>query len=269
VSQQTFVITGATDGIGKQTALEVLRRGHRAVIHGRTPGKAQATAAELKAQSGSALVEACSADLASLDEVRKLAEDLSARFPVLDGLINNAGVFVHERQLTKDGFELTFGVNHLAPFLLTELLLPALKAAPQGRVVNVSSMAHMRGAIDLNNLNADRGFNGYNAYANSKLANVLFTYALARRLAQSRVTTNALHPGVITTKLLKEGFGSTGASLEQGAATSVRVALDPNLAGVTGRYFSDQREAQSSSLSHDQALQEALYTRSLSLVGRS
>lgn len=261
---RTIVVTGATDGIGKQTALELAKRGARVVVHGRTQEKAERVSQDIATASGATgRVEACAGELGSLDEVRRLGVALAGRYPTIDVLINNAGVFMHERVLTVDGFESTFAINHLAPFLLTLTLLPSLRASAQGRVVNVSSMAHSRGRLDFDDLDGERRFEGYAAYATSKLANVLFSNELARKLGGTRVTSNALHPGVITTKLLMQGFGSTGASLERGAATSVKLAVEPSLAKTTGRYWSDEREVTPSVASRDVAAQARLWDVSL------
>ncbi|MEZ4297794.1 MAG: SDR family oxidoreductase [Polyangiaceae bacterium] len=264
--ETTLLVTGATDGIGRQTALSLARRGARVLVHGRTRAKAESTRDDLRTDSRSPHVEAVWGDLSSFAEVRALAAQVSELAPRLDVLLNNAGVFMNERRLSPDGFELTFAVNHLAPFLLTHLLLPSLRESPSPRVVNVSSVAHTRGAIDFDDLDLARRFDGYRAYAASKLMNVLFSFDLARRLRSPLVAVNALHPGVITTKLLREGFGSTGASLESGAATSLRLATDPALAAVTGKYFSDQREATPAKMASDRALQERLYTVSARLT---
>jgi NAD(P)-dependent dehydrogenase (short-subunit alcohol dehydrogenase family) len=202
-------------------------------------------------------------------EVRRLAEHVLARHERIDVLINNAGVFMSERRLTVDGQETTFAVNHLAPFLLTHLLLPALKNAKKGRIITVSSIAHNRGQLDFSDLTAARYYHGYATYAASKLANVLFAYDLARRLSGTAITSNALHPGVIGTKLLHTGFGMGGGSVAQGAATSVRLAVDPALDGVMGKYYSDEREAASSTLSHDRKLQGRLYDASVEITGVS
>jgi len=261
------LVTGATDGIGKETARALAERGAHVLVHGRTLEKARRVADEIRAAVGAGdRVEPCAADFSRLAEVRSLGESLAAR-PKLDLLINNAGVFVHERTLTADGFETTFAVNHLAPFLLTLLLVPRLVASEPSRVVNVSSIAHSRGRLDFDDLDGAQRFEGYRAYATSKLANVLFSSELARRLAGKGVTSNALHPGVISTKLLMTGFGSTGASLEKGAATSLMVALDPALATTTGRYFSDEREVSPSAAARDESLQQKLWEVSLERTG--
>ncbi len=267
MDQRVILVTGATDGIGRQTALELLRRGARVIVHGRNRAKTLQVVDELTRETGSASVSPVFADLSSMAEVRRLADNVSAQVDRLDVLVNNAGVFLHERVLTNDGFESTFAVNHLATFLLTHLLLPKLELSTQGRIVTVSSIAHSRGKLDFSDLQSERYFHGYTAYATSKLANVLFAYEMARRLSKSRVTSNALHPGVISTKLLKSGFGTTGASLVQGAATSVKLAVDPALDSVSGKYFADEREQASSATSHDRQLQTRLYDISAELLG--
>lgn len=255
----TIMVTGATDGIGRLTARQLAERGARVLVHGRTHDKAARTAATLEAESGLAVFEPVYGDFASLAEVRELAAMVQARHPRLDVLVNNAGVYLHERALSADGFELTLAVNQLAPFALSHLLLPALLASGQGRIVNVASIAHRRGQIALDDVDLAQGFDGYRAYAASKLMNVLTTYELARRLIGRPVTVNALHPGVISTKLLREGFGMEGEPLARGAAGEVKLALDPALAGVSGRYFDIGELAASSRASQDEALQRAVY----------
>lgn len=262
-----FLVTGATDGIGRATAHSLARDGAHVFVHGRARKKADAVADEVRAETKNQAVEAAWGDLSSLEDVRALAADVSARAPRIDVLINNAGVFMNERVLSRDGFEMTFAVNHLAPFLLTHLLLPMLQKSDAPRVVNVSSVAHNRGVIDLDDPNLERGFSGYGAYAASKLMNVLFSFDLARRLRSPFVAVNALHPGVIGTKLLREGFGMSGGTVDTGARTSVRVATDPALARVTGKYFSDEREVTPSRATHDEKLQARLYDLSARLTG--
>lgn len=258
------LVTGATDGIGLATALELKKRGFAVLVHGRSEEKARAKAKEV----GPKAIPVWG-DLGELKQVRALAaqtEQALAGAP-LDVLINNAGVFETVRKQSPDGHELTMAVNHLAPFLLTTLLEPALKRAPQGRVVNVSSMAHARGHLDLADFDFHQRFDGYLAYASSKQANVLFSRAHARRLQGTAVTTYALHPGVIGTKLLKKGFGAmSGGTLEQGAATSVYCATDPQLAKVTGRYYSDSREVECAPQARDEKLEEGLWSLSEKLT---
>ena len=259
-----ILVTGATDGIGRQTALELGRLGHSVLVHGRSAAKADATATALRQEAPQARFTPVHADLGRLDDVRRLGSELGDA--KLDVLLHNAGVFQKTREVTVDGFEVTFAVNHLAPFLLTHLLLPSLPKS--GRVVLVSSVAHQRGKIDFEDLQSTRHFDGYGTYAASKLANVLFCGELARRLGPAP-SVFALHPGVIGTKLLTSGFGVGGASLEEGARTSVYAATDPSLAGTTDRYFSDGRPAKPSAASQDPATQRRLYEKSAELVGIS
>jgi NAD(P)-dependent dehydrogenase (short-subunit alcohol dehydrogenase family) len=249
------LVTGATDGIGLETARQLQQWGATVLVHGRSEQKALAAAAKVNGSVG------VWGDLSDLAQVRSLAQQvwtLLAGKP-LDVIVNNAGVFANERQVSKQGHELTFAVNHLAPFLLTQLLLDAVKAAPQGRIVNVSSMAHARGALNFSDLDHTKSYDGYAAYADSKLANILHARGLAKRLTGTKVTTYALHPGVITTKLLKAGFSMTGASVESGARTSVYCATNPELASVSGRYYSDSREARPSKEASDDSAIERLW----------
>jgi NAD(P)-dependent dehydrogenase (short-subunit alcohol dehydrogenase family) len=201
-----------------------------------------------------------------MSEVVLLAAQAGERAPSLDVLINNAGVYEHQRRLTADGLELTMAVNHFAPFLLTHHLLGALSRAPRGRIVTVSSTAHQSGRLDLDDLTFARRYDGYAAYAASKLANVLFTVELAKRLEDSAVTANCLHPGVIATKLLRSGFGMGGAPVEQGARTSVYLATSPEIESVSGRYYVDCRPATPSRTARDEALAARLWQESERLL---
>ncbi len=267
MSSQTILVTGATDGIGRQAALELARQGARVLLHGRDERRGRAALEAIRRASGNDALEFLQADFASLGQVRALAADVRARHPRLDVVIHNAGVFMRERRLSQDGFELTWAVNHLAPFLLNALLVDTLQRSAPARVVTVSSATHQRAQIDFDDLQAERRYDGYRAYAASKLANVLFAFELAERLRGSGVTSNALHPGVIDTKLLRAGFGAGGAGLAEGAATPVYLAASMEIANVTGRYFVDQREAPASPAAHDQALRRRLWGVSERAVG--
>ncbi len=264
---KTILVTGATDGIGKATALALAQQGHLVIVHGRTTTKARGAFDELYGVTGSEYLDYAVGDFSRLSDVRALASEVIERHPGLDTLVNNAGIYLNTRELSADGFELTLAVNHLAPYLLTRLLIPALKLSAPARIVNVSSTVHMRGKIDFDDLNSERAYSAYGAYAASKLANVLSSNALARRLAPARVTSNALHPGVITTKLLSAGFNMTGAETTRGAQTSVYLATAPEVEGVTGRYFDDKREKPASESARDEALQERLWRVSAEMVG--
>ena len=263
---KTSLITGATDGIGRETARQLLALGFRVLVHGRTPEKARRTAEDLARLPPAGEVAVVYGDLAQMPEVAALAEQVKMQAPTLDVLINNAGVFEHERRLTADGFERTMAVNHFAPFLLTWTLLPAMKAAPEGRVITVSSIAHENVSLHLDDLTFARRYSGYGAYAASKLANVLFTRALARRLARTAVTANCLHPGVIDTKLLRSGFGIGGASVTAGAGTSVYLASSNEVRRVSGQYFVDCRVKRPSRIARDDALAETLWRISEELL---
>jgi len=250
------LVTGATDGIGLQTAIELGRRGVEVIVHGRSDARI-AAARDAVARATGRLPETVRADFGSFDAVRAMAADLAGRFDGIDVLVNNAGMYAHAQRRSPDGSDETLSVNHLAPFLLTHLLLPMLG---RGRVVNVSSIAHRRGALRLDDLDLGKGWSAYAAYAQSKLANVLFTVELARRIGGDGPTVNALHPGVIATKLLVQGMGAVGGEpVERGAATSVYVALSPDVAHTSGRYFDGSREAEMSPLARDAVLARALY----------
>jgi len=255
------LVTGATNGIGRVTARELARGGARVLLVARDRARGEATAAEIREASGGRPPDVLLADLSSRVEVRRLAREVRERTPRLDLLVNNAGAIFADREVSADGLEMTFALNHLAYFLLTLELLSLLEEGSTSRIVNVSSMAHERGAIDFDDLQNERGYSMWRAYQQSKLANVLFTRELARRLGGRGVSTNALHPGVIAS-----GFGRNGrgffsrlvvlgapflASPEKGARTTLHVATAPELSGVTGRYFSDCREKTPSRAARD------------------
>jgi NAD(P)-dependent dehydrogenase (short-subunit alcohol dehydrogenase family) len=265
-SSHTMLVTGASDGIGFQTALQLGRAGARVLAHARSEAKAADTVTRLAA--GGVTATPVWGDLSSLAGVRGLAKQVKGLASSLDVLVNNAGVYMHEDQRSADGFELTFAVNFVAPFVLTHELLWELEAAKQARVVNVSSIAHNRGRVSVEDLPAPRRFDGYGAYAASKLLNIFFTHELARRLTakDSRVTTFCLHPGVIGTKLLQSGFGMGGASVESGARTSVFCATSASV-GASGTYYSDARETPCAAHANDAALEKALYEKTCALTG--
>jgi len=266
VKNPTALVTGATSGIGLEAARRLAALGFKVVVHGRSEASALPAAADV-ARYGSA--EPVWGDFADLAQVRTLAEQVASAAPVLDVLVNNAGVFMTERIETRDHHETTFQVNHLAPFLLTNLLLPQVCAAPQGRVVTVSSVAHFRGSPELDDLEHRTRFEGYSAYADSKLHNVLFAQELAERLFCEAATSNALHPGTVATKLLAAGFPhSAGSSLAEGAVGPVYLATSGEVAHVTGAYFVGQRQTHPSpKTTRDPSLRKRLWDISATLVG--
>ena len=261
------LVTGATNGIGRVTALELARRGARVFLVARDRARGEATLAGIREACGGRSPDLLVADLSSQAEVRRLAQEVRERTPRLDLLVNNAGAIFDERAVSADGLEMTFALNHLAYFLLTLELLPLVEAGSASRIVNVSSVAHERGSIDFDDLQGERGYFMWRAYQQSKLANVLFTRELARRLAGRPggrgVTTNALHPGAIASGFGRNGTGFFSrlvalgapflASPEKGARTTLHVATAPELAGVTGRYFSSCREKTPSKAAQDDA----------------
>ena len=239
---KTILITGSTDGIGHETAVQLARMGARFFGVARDERKARRAERSIATASGAEDVHFLVCNLASMDQVARLAGRVIERMDRIDALINNAGVAVRSREETIDGFELTFAVNYLAHVLLTRLLLPKIVASAPARIIHLSSMVHNSGEIDLNDLHMVRGFDGWRAYCNSKLASLLFSNELARRLQGTAIATNALHPGVIDTKLLRVNF-SGGSPVAEGARTPVYLATSPDVEGVSGRYFRDRKPA--------------------------
>jgi NAD(P)-dependent dehydrogenase (short-subunit alcohol dehydrogenase family) len=249
---KTVLVTGSTDGIGKQTALELARMGAHVLIHGRDAGRVMVTVNEIAGETG-ASVDGFTGDFGSLDQVRRLAENVAAKTKRLDVLVNNAGSFFEERHLTGDGFEMSWQINHLSPYLLTVLLLDKLKKSVPARVVTVASSAHAHARLDYDNLQGEKEYKGTRAYSLSKLGNVMATLYLAEMYATKGVTFNCLHPGVVETKLLRASFKVPGIDLETGAKTSVYLACSTGVDGVTGKYFDECKEIQPSSLALDKA----------------
>ena len=274
---KTVVVTGATAGIGKATAMGLATMGANLAITGRDRERTECAAREVRA-AGRGQVDVFVADLSSQAEVRRLAGEVLQTCPRIDVLVNNVGGYWNTRHVTADGLEHTFALNHLAPFLLTSLLLDRLKQSAPARVVTVSSNAHTTGQVDFDDLQGERSYSGSRAYSQSKLANVLFTYELARRLQSIDVTANSLHPGVVNTSFGAEDPGSLQRLIipfvrpflkapEQGAATSIHLASSPDLEQVTGRYFANSKPKRSSKRSYDEATAARLWQVSTDLVG--
>jgi len=274
---RNVLVTGGTGGIGKATAVGLAALGARVGITGRERGRAEAAAADIRAASGNPAVDVFTADMSSQAQVRQLAGEVLDAYPRLDVLINNVGGFWAHRHETVDGLEHTFALNHLAPFLLTHLLLDRLTASAPARVVTVSSGAHATGRIDFDDLQGSATYSGQRAYNASKLANIMFTYELARRLEGSGVTATVLHPGVVRTNFgaedqagikvilpLVRPFLKTPAG---GAATSIYLASSAQVDGVTGRYFANRKPRTSSKPSYDTAAAARLWQVSADLVG--
>lgn len=271
------MVTGATSGIGLVTTLALAQRGATVVAVGRSQEKGAALVEQIERQTGSATVEYMLADLSSQQEIRRLAQQFQGRYQRLDVLVNNAGGLFISRQQSVDGIEMTFALNHLSYFLLTNLLLDTLKVSAPSRIVNVASDAHESARLDFDDLQGQRRYSGIQAYGRSKLANILFTYELARRLAGTGVTVNTLHPGVVATnfgtnngrlaRVLRRVANLVSISPDQGAQTSIYLATSPEVEGVTGQYFVKQKAVPSSKASYDTAAAARLWQVSEELTG--
>ncbi len=256
--KKTILITGATDGIGKETARKLAVEGNHIILHGRNENKVFQIKTEILSHFSQAEVDTITADFSALANVKKMAETISKNYDKLDVLINNAGVYSTNKSFSQDGFELNIAINYLAVYVLTNNLFDLLIKSKPSRIINVSSIAHKRGRIDLNQFTKQKakGLDSYKAYADSKLMLIYYTYYLADELLDYKVTVNALHPGVTTTKMLVEGFNMTGEDVAKGAETPVFLATSPNVEGITGKYFDKNIEVASSRLSYDQLIRE-------------
>lgn len=265
---KTVLVTGATDGIGLATAKLLALQGHQVIVHGRTEDKARLATGQVSmvTKNSGPFPKMVFGDLSVMKSVVGLAEQVQKLSPELDVVINNAGVYMQDRQLSQDGFEMTMAVNHLAPFLLTHHLLPNLKKRTHARVVTVSSIAHNKGHLNIEDLFFEKHFDAYGAYSASKLANVLFTRALAALTRGSSVHSYSLHPGVIDTKLLRAGFNIQGAKVEDGAQTSVFLATDASVAMSTGGYYINCKETYPSRTGSDDKLAVLLWKKTEALL---
>lgn len=276
MSEKIILITGATNGIGLVTARELAKMGAQIVIVSRSAEKCALVADEIKRETGNTKIEYIAADLSTHAGTQKVAHEFKKRHTRLDVLVNNAGAFFTSRQLSADGIEMTWALNHLSYFILTVLLLDTLKASGPARIVNVSSDTHQNGKINFDDLQMEKGYSPMAAYSQSKLANILFTYELARKLEGTKVTTNALHPGLVSTGFNKNNgalmkFAMTlltpfARSPQEGAQTSIYLASSPQVDGVTGKYFDNSKAVPSAPASYNRATAERLWQTSLEMI---
>jgi len=276
--RKLVLITGATEGVGKQTAIQLAEKGFDIVMMVRNKTKAEQTKKEILAKAPGTMVDYIIVDLTSFKQVRAAAKQFNDKYTKLDVLINNAGLMYPDKKITEDGFELTFQTNHLSHFLLTHLVLDKLKQAPKARIIVLSSEGHKLGKFDPANFNAEKNYATMGQYCFTKLANLYFTYSLADKLKGTGITVNAVHPGVV-----KSGFGSDNnkgwqkpfwtffrmfmISNEQGAATSVFLASDPSVAKVTGKYFKNKKDTATKGITHDTRNQKVLWDYSVEKTG--
>ena len=273
IQGKVAIVTGANSGIGRVTAEGLALRGASVVMVCRDRARGAAAQSEIKATSGNDSVELMICDMASQKSIRAFAEEFKRTHDRLDVLVNNAGVYIRKRTVTEDGIETTFAVNHLAYFLLTESLLDLIERSGPARIINVASDAHAYGRIDFDNLQGEKKYSGMRAYANSKLANILFTYELARRLKSARVTANCLHPGAVATNIFRSLPKPIEAliklvtlSPEKGAETSIYLASSPEVEGLTGKYFVKKTATKSSSESYNEEVARRLWDESARLT---
>ena len=276
MNSKTVLITGASAGVGLQSAIGLAKVGAEVVMVGRDEERTAKAAAFVKSQTGNQAISYLLADLSSLKDVRKLAEEFQDKYRKLDVMLNNAGAIFLTRKVSVDRYEMTMALNHLNYFLLTDLLLDMIKSGPSGRIVNVSSRAHYRGHVNFDDLQSRHGYSGMRVYSMSKLMNVLFTYELARRLQGTKVTANCLHPGFVASNfaanngwLVRLGmtFMSGRISVEDGARCSIFLASSPEVQGLSGRYFNyDLKETRSSDESYDETEAKRLWEVSEQLV---
>jgi NAD(P)-dependent dehydrogenase (short-subunit alcohol dehydrogenase family) len=264
-----ILVTGATDGIGKETAQELAKMGAHVIIHGRNSERAQKTKEEIRKATGNEELDIVVADYCSLKQVKTMADEIIAKYPRLDILLNNAGVYQKDRLITEDGFEQSFQVNHLAVFLLTNLLLNLLKKSAPSRIVTVASTNHLGSGLDFNDLQLKNDFDGEKAYRLSKLGCIYMSYELAEQLKGTGVTSNSLHPGVVDTKMLRFAHKDLqGISLAQGACTSVYLATSPEVKRVTGKFFNQCQEVRSKEITYDTVTRKKFWEISEKLLAK-
>jgi NAD(P)-dependent dehydrogenase (short-subunit alcohol dehydrogenase family) len=271
IDEAVILVTGGTDGLGKRVALDLAAKGATVLLHGRDPGRGDAAVREIREKTGNDKLRYHPADFFSLDEVRKLTDEVQAGYDRLNVLVNNAGIGAGRRgeanrELSQDGYELRFAVNYLAPFLLTRRLLPLLCRSAPARVVNVASAAQT--PINFDDVMLEQGYDGMRAYAQSKLAQVMFTFDMAEELEGTGVTVNCLHPAsLMDTKMVLETFGSASSDVQEGADATVYLATSPELEGVTGKYFDGRCEARANDQAYDPEARARLRRLSEELAG--
>ena len=266
IEDRTVLITGATDGLGRATAHALASGGATILVHGRSRERGEETMAELRAAAGEDRAHLHLADLSSLEEVRRLAAEVEENHGRLDLVVNNAGIIAGERELSQDGYELTFAVNHLSHFLLTGLLLPRLRRSAPTRIVNVASIG--QSPIDFDDVMLERGYSAFGAYGQSKLAQIMFSFELAERLGgEEGVTVNALHPATLMeTKMVHDHFGRARSTVAEGVEALTRLAVADELDGVTGRFFDGLAESRADGQAYDPEARRALWELSEELT---
>jgi NAD(P)-dependent dehydrogenase (short-subunit alcohol dehydrogenase family) len=271
VDEAVILVTGSTDGLGKSTARDLATSGATVLLHGRDPERGDSAVRELREETDNDRLHYYVADFSSLEEVRRLADEITADHDRLDVLVNNAGIGAgrrgeKSRDSSRDGYELRFAVNYLAPFLLTRLLLPLVQRSAPSRIVNVASAG--QSPISFDDVMLERGYDGMRAYAQSKLALVMFTFDLAEELEGTGVTANSLHPAsLMDTKMVFETFGCASSNVREGTDATVRLAISPELERITGRYFDGQREARANEQAYDPEARVRLRRLSEELTG--
>lgn len=276
MNDKICLITGGTSGIGKETAIALAEKGAHIVLTARNMAKGELVKKEITEKTGSETVDVMECDLSSLKDVKKFTDTFLIKYKKLDILINNAGIWETKRKESADGIELTFAVNHLAPFLITNELLGILKQSKDARIINVASDAHRYGTINFKDIEMKKSFSHMKAYSQSKLANILFTKELARRLEGDSVTVNCLHPGVVATQLfdnmgsiVKSVFSFFMISPKKGAETTIFLASSPDVTNISGEYFKKKKPVRSSSESYDQNISEKLWKLSEDYISKN
>ena len=267
--KRIILITGATDGIGKATAIHLAGAAHEIIVHSRSEEKGKKTIDEIYKKTGNSALHFVAADFTKIADVAKMGEELKQNFENIDVLINNAGVFRVEKNILSNGLEETFMVNHLAHFYLTIELLTLLNKSPDARIINVSSMIHATD-IDFDNLQGEKWYDGNDAYSRSKLCNILFTYKLASHLNNwGNISANAVHPGVINTKLLNAGWGPMGEDTKLAAERFAYLAVNEEVKGISGKYFMNNRQTRSTTISYDRTIQNKIWDISSEMVKKT